>query len=241
MGCTPNHIHLLVKVGHEVLDFGRLTHAQRCAAVGVEINVHQDLARTVNIAVLEQRRLEGILDGLRHAVLTRAIARTDDGCTTIAQGRVHIIEVKVDDTLDSDQVTDAACSRRQRVIGLAERVSEVEVTVDLGQALVVNDEQCIYILAHLVGTGKCLENLLGTLKQEGDGHDTDGEHALLMGDASHNGCRTCTCTTTHTGGDENHLSVVVKELRNLGLALLSSPFGRLGDVAGAQAVGSVGA
>ena len=174
-------------------------------------------------------------------MLTRAVARTDDGGATIAQGGVHIVKVEVDDTLDGDQVTNTACSRRQRVIGLAERVSEVEVTVDLGQALVVDDEQGIYILTHLIGTGKCLENLLGTLKQEGDGHDTDGEHALLMGDASHNGSRTRTSATTHTSGDKHHLGVVVKELGNLGLALLGGPLGCFGDVASAQAVGRVGA
>ena len=153
VGIARDHVHLLAEVGHELLNLAQLLSLERILAIGIIVDVNQNLARTIDVTVLQQRRLQSILDGLGHTVLALAISAADDGNTTIAQRGVDVHKVDVHLALGGDELADRACSSRECVIGLAKGVVEVQVGIDVNQALIVDDEQCVNIFAHLVGTG----------------------------------------------------------------------------------------
>ena len=76
------------------------------------------------------------------------------------------------------------------------------------------------MFCYLRHTAQRLFNFLAHFEFEGDGYNTNGEYAHLLGYLGHNRCRTGSCTTTHTGRDECHLGAVVKEPLYLFAALL---------------------
>ena len=76
-------------------------------------------------------------------------------------------------------------------------------------------------------------------KEERNGHDTDGEDALVASDFRHHRSRTRTGAATHTCGDKHHLGVVVEECADVVGAFKGGLLCHLWLIAGAQAVGGL--
>ena len=124
---------------------------------------------------------------------------------------------------------------------LAECVVEVKVGIYLGEALVVDYQQCVDILLHLISSVKSLEYFLLALKQERNGDNANGEHSMLARNAGHNRCCARACAATHAGCDKGHLGVVFKKVANVFGALFGCLARAFGVVAGAKAARGLGA
>ena len=209
---TPHLISKSPELAHELVDVVDLVHHEVVLAVLLlaEGDVEQDLLRVEDVVVVEQRRVEGIVDGLLHALFAFAVARRHDGHATIFEHGLHIVEVEVDDAVDGDNLGNRLGCHRERVVGLAESIVDREVGIDAAQALVVDDEQGIDVLGHLLHAVEGLVNLLVALETEGDGDDAYGEDAHLLGDLGDDGCGTGAGAATHAGGDEGHAGAVAR-------------------------------
>ena len=157
------------------------------------------------------------------------------------EGLFHILEVEVHVAVAGNELGNGACGVAQGVVGLAESVEPVEVGVDFGQLLVVDQQQGVDVFAHLLGAVESLEDFFLPLEEEGDGYDADGEHPLFLGDACHHGSGARAGASAHAGGDEHHLGLVVEERGDVVGALLSGEAGYLGVVARAETLGGGGA
>ena len=85
-------------------------------------DMEQNLARVVDVVIVKQRRMKGILNGLGDTAFACAIACTHDGHATIFQHSLHILKIKVDFTVHGDDFRDAACGIAEGVISLVEGV-----------------------------------------------------------------------------------------------------------------------
>ena len=177
-----------------------------------------------DIIVVQEGRIECLLDSQSHTLGPFSVAGVDDSYTAISQGRIDVSEVEVDRTGDIHQVGDTACGIAQRIVRLGEGFGDGEVLVHLDEALVVDDEEGIDALAHLLDPFECLEDLSRTLKEEGDRDDTDSQQARLHGDLADDGRCTRTRTTTHTSGDEDHTRIALDEGITDSLLTLESSF-----------------
>ena len=138
--------------------------------------------------------------------------------------------------MNGDDLGNGLGSHAQGVVSLAKGVEHGELRIDLAQALVVDDQQGVHMLVHLLDTVERLVNLTVTLEAEGNGDDTNSKDAHLLGHTGDDRCCTRSCTATHAGCDEGHAGAVVEHLLNVVQALLSGSPCLLGPVAGTQSL-----
>ena len=138
--------------------------------------------------------------------------------------------------MNGDDLGNGLGSHAQGVVSLAKGVEHGEFRINLAQALVVDDQQGVHMLVHLLDTVERLVNLTVTLETEGDGDDADGEDAHLLGHPGDDRCSTRARTATHAGCDESHAGAVVEHLLDILQALLSGSPCLLGPVAGTQSL-----
>ena len=181
--------------------------------------------------------MERVLNGLGDAVLAFAVAHGDDGGAAVAQGGVHVVEVEVDVALLGDDFGDGRGGGGEDVVGRFEGAFKFEVGIDFDEAFVVDNHDCVDILAHLLGAGERFVDFAHAFEHEGDGDDADGEQPALFGDTSHDGAGTGTGTAAHTGGDEHHVEVVVEDSGDVGSRFFGGGLCNGGIVAGAAAAG----
>ena len=98
------------------------------------------LLGVVNIVVVEQRRMQRILNGLGDTTFAGAIASTHDSHTTILQNGLHILEVEVNNTVHRDHLTDALGCITKRVVGTSKSVSNRLVLINLTQTLIIDHQ-----------------------------------------------------------------------------------------------------
>ena len=137
--------------------------------------------------------------------------------------------------MDGDDLGNRLGSDGEGVVGLAEGIEEGEVGVDLAQPLVVDDEQGIDVLRHLLHAVESLVNLAVALESEGDGDDAHGEDAHLLRHLSDDGGCAGAGAAAHAGGDEGHAGAVAEHILDLVEAFLCSSTGTGRTVAGAKA------
>ena len=190
----------------------------------------------VNIVVVEQRRMEGVIDSFLHTVLTLAEACTHQCHATILQYRLHVVEVEIDYSVHGDDFGDALCRYAQCVVGLAEGILHGKLSVDGEEALVVDYEQRINVLRHALHTGECLQNLLLAFPLEWYRDDSHGEDIHRLGYACHFRTGSRSCSATHSGCDEHHLGAVVEHVAYLLFALFSLLLSGLGVVSGSESL-----
>ena len=188
----------------------------------MERDREEDALCVEHIVVVEQRRVEGILDGVLHTTFALAVASTHDSHTTILEHGLNVVEVKVDESVDGDNLSDTLCCHAKGVVGLAECLEHREVAVDLTQTLVVDNEERIHVLSHFLHTVESLVNLLVTLETEWDSHDTHGKDTHVLRLTCDDRSSTSTGTATHTCGDECHACSVVEHLPYILDAFLGS-------------------
>ena len=213
-------VHL---VGHEV-------------ALGVERQRKEDAFGVHNLGVVEQRRVQGILDSLLHTVHPLPQSGADDGHTAILQRLLHIGKVDVDGAVLADNLHDAARGHGERVVGHGERVEQLLSGIDGAQAFIVHNHQRVDILAYGVHAVERLKNLGTTLEHKGNRHDADGEDAHLLGHARHHGAGSRAGAAAHTGRDEHHLRAVVEQFAYVLNAFFGRLLGLLRVVARAQSL-----
>ena len=99
-------------------NFEDLVHFVKRDLVGARGDIKQNVLRTFNVRVVEQGRVDGILNGLLGTVLAFGDTRAHDGLAAVLHDSLHVLEVNVDITRDGDDFRDASCSRSQHVISL---------------------------------------------------------------------------------------------------------------------------
>ena len=114
-----------------------------------------------------------------------------------------------------DNFSNATCRHTQRVVSLFKGTQDVEVRIDLTEALVVDHEERIDVARHLIYAVEGLIYLSIALKLERDRYDTDGEDSHILRFASDDGRCACTRSATHTGGNESHLGAVLQHTANI--------------------------
>ena len=210
-GDTPLDLEAVVKLGHEVVHVVHLLHHEAVVAVLAvgEVDAKQNFLRVEDVAVVEQGRVERIFDGPLHTSLSLAVACAHDGHATVFEHGLHVVEVEVYESVVGDDLSNALCCHAQGVVGLAEGIEHGELGVDGTQTLVVDDEQGVDMLRHLLHAVERLVDLAVALEAERYGHDAHGEDAKLLGDACYDGRCTCACAASHASCDERHLGAVV--------------------------------
>ena len=115
--------------------------------------------------------------------------------------------------MDGDDLSDGLCGYGQRVVSLAESIEDGEFGIDLTEALIVDDQQGVDVLVHLLDTVESLVDLTVALETEGNGDNTHGEN-----------------TTSHTSRDKGHAGTIVKHVLDVFNTLFCCQTGFLGLV-----------
>ena len=139
-----------------------------------------------------------------------AVARTHDGHATVLEHSLDVIEVEVDETVVGDDLCDRLGSHAERVVSLLEGAEHGEVRINLAEAFVVDDEQSVHVLRHLLHAVERLVYLALALEAERYGDDTYGEDAHLLRYSCDDRCGTRSGSATHSCRDESHLGAVVE-------------------------------
>ena len=191
-----------------------------------------------DVAIVEQLAGGGSLDGVVGTVLAATATGAHQGRTAVLHDGVDILEVAVDIGALGDNLGDTLGCREQHVIGHTEGCGETEVALG-AQLVVVDDDDGVYMLAELLDASLGLGATARALEAEGACNDSHNENLLVFvvvkvyafGYLGDDGSRTGAGTTSHTGGDEEHLRVVRQSLTNVGFLRLGGLFGALRLVA----------
>ena len=103
-----------------------------------------------------------------------------DSYTTILQYGLNIVEVEVDKSVNGDDFGNRLGCNAQSVVGLSKGIEYRELWINLAEALVVDNQQSVDVLRHLLDTIESLVDLAVALETEGDGNDTNGKNAQLL-------------------------------------------------------------
>ena len=93
-----------------------------------------------NIGVVEQWRVECILNGFRYAVFSFAEPSRHNGDAPIFEYGADISEVEIDDAVHGDDFGYRASCYREGVVGAFKGTQNVEVGIDLAETFVVDNE-----------------------------------------------------------------------------------------------------
>ena len=137
-------------------------------------------------------------------------------------GSLDVTKVKVDISFYGDEFGDALCGITQNAVGCLKGIldGDVSISIYVAKALVVDDEQRVYALAHLLHAFKSLDDFVSFLKEKGYGDDAYREDALALGYFRYDGGSSRACSSTHAGSDKTHLGVIIEELVDLVLRIL---------------------
>ena len=196
----------------------------------------------VDAVVVQQRRVQSVVDSGHHTTRAFAVACVDYRHTPASQCGLYIGEVEVNLPRSIYHVRDATCGIAEGVVCLLEGVIHRVVRIDLYEALVVDDKEGVHTLSHLLHPIESLQNLPLALEEKGDRYNADGQKACLHGDTTDDGSSPCTCTPPHPCGDEDHSGVALgKRLLDDLVALLGSCSGSFGFISCTQALCYAGA
>ena len=179
----------------------------------------EEVLGIADVSVFKQRAVEHIVEHFLHAVLALSDGDTEEGFAAVFHDGLHVVEIDVLAVGDSDDFGHALDGVFEDVIHLTVRLVDGQRVVVFHQVLVVDNDEGIDILAHLLDAvfSGGFDALAFEFERFSD--DTDGEDAHLLGHfGDHRGC-TGAGTFTHTGGDEEHLRVLADELLDFILAL----------------------
>ncbi len=109
-------------------------------------NQQQHMARPLNVVVVEQGRIQGLLDGVHGTFGPARLGRTHNGRAGIVQDRTRIAQVNVDVVVVRDDLGNALGSGGQHFVCFVEAGLEPEVAVDFTQFVVVDDDERIDLL-----------------------------------------------------------------------------------------------
>ena len=138
--------------------------------------------------------------------------------------------------MHGDYLGNAACCITEGFVGFAEGIEHGEFGINLAQTFVVDNEQCVDVLAHFFNSVECLVDFLYTLPAEWYSDDAYREDVFLFCHLGNDRRCTSSSTATHTGSDKHHLGAVAEH----GSDIFGRFFGCLtsgcGVVAGSKSV-----
>ena len=156
--------------------------------------------------------MQRVFNSVVDTIFSRPHAAAHDSYPAILKRRVHIREVEVHMSVHRDNLRDAFSGGCQGIIGFPKRVHHGEILINISQSLVVDDQQSIHVFGNLFHSFESLYDLSRPFKHEGDGHDPYREDSHIFGHPCHHGCCSCSSSSTHTGGNENHAGTVVEQI-----------------------------
>ena len=179
---TPFDFEIASETRHEVVDIVHFLHHQTgiVAILIAEVYTEKYLLGVEYIIIIEQRRIESILDGFAHASFALTITHTHNGDTTVLKYGLHIIEVEIYKSVIGDYLGYASCRNTQCIVGLAEGFEHRQLGIDLTQSLVVDNKQCIDMFGHFLNTIERLIDLACTFKTERNSHNADCKNAMFF-------------------------------------------------------------
>ena len=151
---APLGLIVTVEVRHELIDLVHLLHTQSLVIGFVcgEGDTEQNLLGVVDVVVVEQRRVESVVDGFAQSALALAVTGTHDGHVAVFEHGAHVVEVEVDDASAGNDFGDALGCHAQRVVDLFPGVEQRKVCIYFAQPLIVDDQQSVYVLCQFLHT-----------------------------------------------------------------------------------------
>ena len=139
IGDTPDDLDVLVaEFVHELVEFLHLRHQERVSLALVD--VEEDFLGVIDIVVVEQGRVERLVDGSCQTMLALAETIAHDGNAAVLEHLLHIAEVEVDGAAHGDELSDALDGDGEDFVCFGETGVDVHVGIDLEETLVVDDE-----------------------------------------------------------------------------------------------------
>ena len=171
-----------------------------------------------------------------------AHADTHKGGAALLHNRVDILEVDVDVSVNGYNLGNAFGCSEQHVVGHAEGFGEREV-FEGKQFVVIDDKYGVDMFAEFHDADLGLLAATAAFGAEGERDDCNDEDMLCLvivefdafGNFGNHGSRTGTRATAHTGGDEEHLRVVLQSFAYFTSLVESCLAGAFGFVAGTEA------
>ena len=135
---TPDYLYAFAELAHEFVDLVHFLHHQfRTFAEGY---VQHHLLGIEDIVVVQQRRVQGIVDGFRHTTFTFAEAGTHDGNATVFEDGLYICKVQVHRSTHGDDFCNTFGGDGQRIICLAKSIHKRKVGIYFAQTLIVDNQ-----------------------------------------------------------------------------------------------------
>ena len=139
-GNSPFDFKVASKLRHEVVDIVHfLHHEARIVVLFIaEINAQQNLLGVEDVVVVQQWRVQCIVDSLLHTAFAFAITCAHNGHSAVFKHRLDIVEVEIDKSMVGDYLCNALRCNAQCIVGLAECIENCKVGINLPQAFVVD-------------------------------------------------------------------------------------------------------
>ena len=136
----------------------------------------------------------------------------------------------------SNNLGNALCGDAQRVVGFCKSLHYREVGINLSEAFIIDNQQRIDVLSHRFDTIERLINFASALKSERNGNDTHRKDTQLFCYPGNNWRSSGSRSSTHSGGNENHLGTIVQYITNVIDALFGCNSCSFGSVSGTKAL-----
>ena len=223
-GRTPDEFDVDIQAIHELLHLMHLEIIQRSFVAGVDCK--ENTLGAIHVVAIEQRRVQRIQDRSLHTMLPAGRAHRHDGSTSVAHCGIHVTEVKVDIAVgvDGNQFRNTLGSILQDIVCplvLCLHRNTFLLFVAASQTLVVDDQQRVHILPHLLHSAQSHDNLPPSFEGERNRHDTYRQQPHFLGYFCHERSCTRARSTAHAGRDEYHLRTVAEQRTNLFRRVLS--------------------
>src|SRR3569832_831979 len=187
--------------------------------------------------VVQERVGNRQVRGLGRTVFAFRLAGTHHRLAHLADHRLDVGEVEVDEARHDDQVGHTTHAGMQHFVGRLEGLGEGGAVVgDAEQVLVRDDDQRVYVLLKLGNAAFGGAHAAVAFEGEGLGHDADGQDAHFAHGAGDD-CRGAGAgAAAHAGGDEHHVGAG-QLLHDLVEALFRARLADIRRSAGAEAFG----
>ena len=214
---TPDYLDIRIQTVEELIYLLHLRHHD--GSLLARIDIKENPLRLADVAAVEQRRVQRILDGPLHASFAAGPSHRHDCTAAVAHGRFHIPEVKVNPpvAVHRDQFRDSYHGILQDIVSPCKRIlhRDRRVGIHVAKPLIIDNQNGIHVLPHLIHPLQRPDNLLLLFKAEGNRHDTNRQQPHLAGHARHHWSRPRARSAAHAGSDEHHLRAVAQQMLNV--------------------------
>ncbi len=155
---------------------------------------------------IEERAVDRLLNSGRRSALTGSTADTHVADTCICHDTANVSKVEVDETRDSNEVGNTGNTKLQYLVGHIECIINGCVFIsDIEELVICDYDQGVNILLDLADTTLSVHRTARAFETERTGNNCNSQDAEFTSDLGNYRSSTCTGTTTHTCGDEQHI------------------------------------